>query len=128
MNERITTAGIVEKDGKYLLGCRNTEGSVNNEKWEFIGGKNRWGESEEETLKREFLEELGVNITVGELLAQVDFTNKDTLYHLKAYRVCPSSYDFHLSVHSSISFFTLEQMCDLAMVDSDKQIVGFLRK
>ena len=41
MNERVTTAGIVEKDGKYLLGCSNTEGSVNNEKWEFIGGKNR---------------------------------------------------------------------------------------
>lgn len=128
MNERVTTAGIVEKDGKYLLGCRNTEGSVNNEKWEFIGGKNRWGESEVDTLKREFMEELGVPVSVGELIAQVDFTNKDTLYHLKAYHVYPESDDFTLSVHSSLSYFTLSEMEGLDMVDSDKEIVRILDK
>ena len=128
MNERVTTAGIVEKDGKYLLGCRNTEGSVNNEKWEFIGGKNRWGESEKDTLKREFMEELGVSVSVGDLAAQVDFTNKDTLYHLKAYYVYPDSEDFILSVHSSLSYFTLMEMEGLDMVNSDKEIVKILGK
>ena len=75
MEERITTAGIVVEEGRLLVGRRRTEGSLIDGRWEFIGGKNRWGESCEETLRREFMEELGVEVSVGDYLTQVDFTN-----------------------------------------------------
>ena len=55
MDERITTCGIVMKEGRYLVGLRHTPGSDNDSRWEFIGGKNRYGESVADTLEREYL-------------------------------------------------------------------------
>ena len=81
MVERITTAGIAIKDGKVFVAHR-IEGGALSGMWEFPGGKNRYGESEEDTLRREYLEELGIDIEVGELFTSFDFTNKDKLYHL----------------------------------------------
>lgn len=37
-------------------------------KWDFIGGKNEFGETLEETLKREAVEEAGIEIEVEELI------------------------------------------------------------
>ena len=70
MDERITTCGIVMKEGRYLVGLRHTPGSDNDSRWEFIGGKNRYGESVADTLEREFMEELGVHVEVGRLLVR----------------------------------------------------------
>lgn len=126
MNERITTAGIVRKGDLYLVGKRATAESVNDGKWEFIGGKNRYGESEEETLVREFREELGVTVRPQKLVLQLDFVNNDTLYHLKAYSAELESEDFSLSVHSEAGFKPLDEIAGLDMVESDKIIVNFL--
>ena len=51
--QRITTAGILTKDDRYFVAKREDKGSIGG-LWEFPGGKNRWGESEQETLMREF--------------------------------------------------------------------------
>ena len=74
MEERITTAGIAIKDGKVLIAHRIPGGSLSG-KWEFPGGKNRYGESVADTLIREWDEELGVGIEVGEEVLAFDFTN-----------------------------------------------------
>ncbi len=66
MQERVTTAGILVQDGKYLVAKREEKGSIGG-LWEFPGGKNRYTETEEETLKREFQEELGLSVSVGPL-------------------------------------------------------------
>ena len=73
MNERITTAGIIIKDKRVLVAKRNS-GKTTAGLWEFPGGKNRYGESEEETLKREFEEELSISIGVGAFITSFDFT------------------------------------------------------
>lgn len=127
MNERITTAGIVIKGHLILVAQRQTEGSVNNGLWEFPGGKNRYGESEEDTLRREFLEELGVGIRVSDFLTSVDFVNNGTLYHLKAYRVELESEDFRLCVHSQVKYLSVEDISRLPLVDSDRKILEFLK-
>ncbi len=126
MEERITTAGIVVEEGRLLVGRRRTEGSLIDGRWEFIGGKNRWGESCEETLRREFMEELGVEVSVGDYLTQIDFTNAGVSYHLKAYEVVLLSHDFKLSVHSTLSFLSPEEVWKLDLVDSDRRILSFL--
>ncbi len=127
MDERITTCGIVMKEGRYLVGLRHTPGSDNDSRWEFIGGKNRYGESVADTLEREFMEELGVHVEVGRLLVQVDFVNRGVLYHLMAHEVRLLEEDFVLSVHSGVSYKTLDEIAGLDLVDSDRRIVEFLR-
>lgn len=56
------------------------------QKWEFPGGKIEVGETREETIKREILEELKMNINVDE-----EFITVSHLYP-----------DFHLTMHSFI--------------------------
>ena len=122
MINRITTAGIVIKDGKYLV-AKRCVGEKTNGLWEFVGGKNRYEETEEETLKREFIEELGVEIEVGKFLASHEFDNKDVHYLLKAYEVTLLSEEFTLIYHSEFKYVDEKTLKSLEMVNSDKEII-----
>lgn len=124
--ERITTAGILCKDDRYFVAKREDKGSIGG-LWEFPGGKNRWGESAEETLKREFQEELELDIEVGSLLHTHDFVNKGILYHQKAYTVsCNNVQEPKLSVHTTYRWVTKEELTSLQFAPSDQRIIAFL--
>lgn len=127
-NDRITTAGICIKDQKFLIGKRIEKGSIGNS-WEFPGGKNRWGESVEETLKREFIEELGVEIEVKELLATHEFTNKGVNYHLKAHRVeiKDNNPTFKLLVHTQFKWVKFDEIKDYDFAPSDLAIIDKIK-
>ena len=127
MENRITTAGVLIIDGRFLIAKRIESGSIGG-MWEFVGGKNRWGESEEETLKREFLEELDLAIEVEGLIHSHYFINKETRYHLKAYLVHLSSpFKPRLTVHTELRWVSLNELKEYAMAPSDQEIVSTLR-
>ncbi|MGE4584943.1 MAG: (deoxy)nucleoside triphosphate pyrophosphohydrolase [Sphaerochaeta sp.] len=127
MQERITTAGILMQDGKYFIAKRENKGSIAG-LWEFPGGKNRYGETEADTLKREFAEELGLTILVGELVCEHDFTNKDMLYHLKAYRVSADSVgNLPYRVHTEYRWVEPDELSDYPFAPSDQHIVAALQ-
>ncbi|OAG28634.1 (deoxy)nucleoside triphosphate pyrophosphohydrolase [Thermodesulfatator autotrophicus] len=65
-------AACLLKDGKILL-TQRPPGKIRGGFWEFPGGKQEEGETLEQALKREILEELGLKVSVGPKLAQVDF-------------------------------------------------------
>lgn len=56
---------LILKDGKVLMGKR-PKGSLQGQ-WEFPGGKIELGESPEDALRRELLEELDIEATIGTL-------------------------------------------------------------
>jgi len=128
-NQRITTAGICFKENKVLIGKRIDKGAIAS-KWEFPGGKNRWGETVEDTLKREFFEELGIDVEVGDLIASCEFDNKGTHYFLKAHQIfIKDEIDkLSLSVHTEIKWEFLGNLKDYNFAQSDQKIIKQLIK
>jgi 8-oxo-dGTP diphosphatase len=62
---RVVVAAVVERDdGRFLLARRLPDAHLGG-LWEFPGGAIEDGETPEEALARELVEELGVGITVG---------------------------------------------------------------
>lgn len=126
-NIRISTAGVAQKDGKYFVALRNVGTSIG-ESWEFPGGKNRYDESPEETLKREYQEELGISIEVGDLVCVSFFSNKEKDYKLMAYNITllDPVETAVLQDHQRLGWFTLEELKSISMAESDRTIVRYL--
>jgi mutator protein MutT len=59
-------AGILW-DGSQILIARRQAGDHQGGRWEFPGGKRHKGESIEDCLRREMLEEIGIEVEVGPL-------------------------------------------------------------
>lgn len=69
-----TTLCYIERDGCYLLLHRiKKEQDINKDKWIGIGGKLQEGETPEECVRREALEETGLNLLSVEYRGIVDF-------------------------------------------------------
>lgn len=64
------SAGIVFRDGKLLITQRLAKDHLGG-LWEFPGGKRETGESGEACLKRELMEELGIEVRVGKIFDTV---------------------------------------------------------
>ncbi|MBI4424327.1 MAG: (deoxy)nucleoside triphosphate pyrophosphohydrolase [Elusimicrobia bacterium] len=62
------TAAVLERDGKILLARRRPGGPLSG-LWEFPGGKIEPGEAPADCLKRELLEELGLDAEIGATIA-----------------------------------------------------------
>lgn len=66
----LVTAAIIRKGDKILIAQRCAGGKLAN-KWEFPGGKVEDGEEPEAALQREIMEELGIEIEVGDIAAVI---------------------------------------------------------
>ncbi len=62
-------AAVIERDGKYLITQRRTA-AVLAGLWEFPGGKVEPGETDEDALRRELVERMGVEVDVQGLIAR----------------------------------------------------------
>ncbi len=124
--ERVSTAGVVRRGNRFLLALRRPGTSIG-ESWEFPGGKVRNGEEPEQTLKREFHEELQIDVVVGKLICTGGFSNRGTDYRLQAYDVRLLSEAFTLAEHQNTGWFTLPEMVRLPMAESDRSIVECIR-
>ncbi|HEU4338605.1 MAG TPA: A/G-specific adenine glycosylase [Planctomycetota bacterium] len=76
--------GLCFKDGRVLVSKRAPEGLLGG-LWEFPGGKRERGESYERTVKREFLEEVGLKVDVGDRLVTVPHRYSHFAVELHAY-------------------------------------------
>ena len=78
-------AGLIFRDGLLLL-ARRPEGTHLAGLWEFPGGKLEPGESFEQALHRELMEELGVSVKVGQCLFEITHEYPARKFHLRFFQ------------------------------------------
>lgn len=79
------SAGLVFRAGKLLITQRHAGAHLGG-LWEFPGGKREAGETFESCLVRELREELGIEVTVGELVVTVEHEYPEKRVRLKFFR------------------------------------------
>lgn len=78
--------GVISGESGRILVCRRNLAKHLGGKWEFPGGKVHDGESAEQALARELLEELGVEVAVGKPLRKaVEWRDGDISIRLRGY-------------------------------------------
>jgi len=76
------SAALIFQNGKLLITQRHAGAHLGG-RWEFPGGKREAGETFEQCLVREIREELGVEISVGELFEEIAHDYPEKAVHLK---------------------------------------------
>jgi len=92
-------------------------------KWEFPGGKIDPGESPEECLRRELLEELALDVKVGENLPQSTHTYLTFTVTLHPYICTIEAGEIVLHEHAAISWLPPEELYTLDWAEADLPVI-----
>lgn len=129
--KRIVAAAVIVRDGKVLIAQR-PEGKALAGLWEFPGGKQEEGETIEECLKRELMEELGVEAEVGDFIMEVAHDYPDGLFIIKVFFTSiAEDAKIEMIVHQDLKWVDVEDMsnypypaADVEIVEKIKEIIG----
>ena len=116
---------------KIFIAKRIPKGQMGN-RWEFPGGKVEPGEGESEGIVREFLEEFGVEVKVGEFIASAEFEHNGKIRQLHAYRVFVPhdgiKEKYVLAEHTEYKWVEFSEIENLEFVDSDLLIYPMVKE
>lgn len=121
---RTTTAAIVLRGDLLLLAHRKSGGAIGG-KWEFPGGKVRYGENPREALVRELSEELATDAEVGSELGGIEFTNDATEYRLRAFEVTVTAIG-ETPMHDEVRWIHRSELDRYDLAESDRRLARAL--
>jgi 8-oxo-dGTP diphosphatase len=115
-------AGFV-RDGRRVLIARRKQGGPFGGLWEFPGGKIEPGESPEECLRRELLEEFGMDASIGGLFASNVHPYEGMTIELLVYRASFVRGRIDLTVHDEARWVLPDELMDYGFLPADVPIV-----
>jgi 8-oxo-dGTP diphosphatase len=121
MSKKVDVVGAVIYDGaskKFLVTMRDRN-RMRGGLWEFPGGKIDAGESPEEALKREILEELNCEIAVGKQVENYTYSYPELTVRLITYLCTIVSGEPQLSEHEDMKWVSKEEIEELNFPEAD---------
>ncbi len=115
-------AGVIERDGLYLIGQRLPDDRYGG-LWEFPGGKIEAGETPQECLERELMEELGVETEIGDLVCVVQPSHR---FHLTVHRARILKGEPEIREHTELRWIGLEDFGNFDMLPADQPVIEAL--
>lgn len=127
-----TSIACIAFDGERILVARRNPTGQMGDRWEFPGGKVEEGESDEEAIVREFREEFGVSVVVGEKITETFFVHNDAQVALHAYEITVPhdgvAHKYTLTEHTEYKWALPAEIPALSFVDSDMLIYPAVMK
>jgi 8-oxo-dGTP diphosphatase len=116
------TCAIIERDGFVLAAQRSADMNLPL-KWEFPGGKIDPGESAEECLRRELVEEMGIHVSVGKSLPASTHQYPKFAVTLYPFVCSIASGEIVLHEHAAIDWLPPEELPTLDWADADVPVI-----
>ncbi|MDR1310066.1 MAG: (deoxy)nucleoside triphosphate pyrophosphohydrolase [Deltaproteobacteria bacterium] len=121
------TAAVIANDRDEFLICQRGPGGSCGNLWEFPGGKRETGETLGECLARECLEELGVSVSVGEILHENSVDAPDEAIRLFFFRCSILSGSPKTLVHGQAKWARPADMETKYFCPADRPVVELLK-
>jgi len=113
---------MYDKSGNILMGLRDSRGP-NPDYWEFPGGQLEDGESLEECLKREWMEELNLRVDIDFLLCTTTYNMVICHFFVGKIRDIEN---LKIKVHQYIGFYTKNDAYQLRLFEGDNKVLDML--
>lgn len=121
----VVLAAVVERNGAFLL-TRRLAGTHLAGTWEFPGGKCEPGESHGACLRRELIEELGVDATIGDEIFAVTHAYPEHTVELH-FRKCALNGAPSPQVGQEMMWARREDLAALEFPDADRELIEQLK-
>lgn len=92
-------------------------------KWEFPGGKIESGETPQEAIKREIMEEMSMDIRVGNTICTVENEYPDFSITMQVFWCDVDSPAFDLKEHNAFKWLSKDDLPSLDWAEADKKVV-----
>ena len=119
-------AALIRRGNRFLI-CRRPAHKTRGLLWEFVGGKVEPGETKQQALARECMEELAVEIAVGPVYMQVVHPYPDMTVELTLFDAAVTAGEPQLLEHCEIAWITPQEIDNFDFCPADVEILAKLK-
>lgn len=116
-------AALIWHNGKFMI-CQRPAHKGCGLLWEFVGGKVEPGETKEQALIRECMEELAVTVSVGDVFFTVVHEYPDITVHLTLFNAAITQGEPQMLEHNDIKWITPSEIEKYDFCPADKDILA----
>jgi 8-oxo-dGTP diphosphatase len=120
---RFVAAALIVRDREVLIGQRRADQPMAS-LWEFPGGKIEPGESPQEALARELVEELGIRAEVGPAVTRIRHNYRGGgAVDLQFFAVREFTGDIDNQIYQQVRWVKLEELTDYKFLAADRGLI-----
>lgn len=119
-------AALIWQHNKFLI-CKRPSSKARAHLWEFVGGKVEKGETEQQALARECMEELALEVDVGSVFCKVSHEYDDVIVHLTLFNATATGNPQMLE-HEDLRWILPVEVDDFEFCPADKEILEKIKK
>ena len=127
MKNTEVVAALIWKKDRFLV-CQRPAHKTRGLLWEFVGGKVEKGETKEQALIRECLEELDVTISVDSVYMDVVHEYPDITVHLTIFNAYIIGGEPVMIEHNDIKWITADEISNYEFCPADKKVLERITK